>query len=424
MYKKIIAITILSIVTGLVILNSVKIKDIEVEKTQKQVNNTNMLTMMLETEAGTGNYEEVKQSEWPQDGYAFNESLSRCENGGTLSWDDNAKKVILNTDVSDKCYIYFDIYNPTLTELCAGKTLADCIKENVYIEDGENGLYYHEGVGTYTNASEEAGDNSYRYSGTNPNNFVCFGSDELTCADDNLYRIIGLFDDDQDGIYNIKLISNNSIGNSNWDSDNISFNSLIDINNGNNEYTISQMNNILAAPENPFGGNEWATADINYYINYDLFWNKLENKWQNMIATTVWNVGGNTDDNILYTSVKNAYQNEIINPIENITYSDEIGLMYVSDYGYAASPGNWTTRLSDYDNDTNTANNWMYMGLFEWTITTHTPGSAYVFYVHYYGDLGYSNPDEGNAARPVFYLKSNVRLVDGNGTASDPYKIA
>lgn len=32
----------------------------------------------------------------------------------------------------------------------------------------------------------EAGDNSYRYAGVNPNNYVCFGSDEATCPTDNL----------------------------------------------------------------------------------------------------------------------------------------------------------------------------------------------------------------------------------------------
>ena len=47
MNKKIIIIAILSIITGLVILNLVKTKDIEVEKTQKQVNNTNMLIMSI-----------------------------------------------------------------------------------------------------------------------------------------------------------------------------------------------------------------------------------------------------------------------------------------------------------------------------------------------------------------------------------------
>src|SRR5699024_7955385 len=72
--------------------------------------------------------------------------------------------------------------------------------------DGENGLYYHDGVGSYTNADQEAGDNSYRYAGANPNNYVCFGSTESPCPEENLYRIIGIFDDDKDTNYQIKLI--------------------------------------------------------------------------------------------------------------------------------------------------------------------------------------------------------------------------
>ena len=69
--------------------------------------------------------------------------------------------------------------------------LADYIKA-LYQVDGVNDIYYHDGVGIYSD--QEAGDNSYRYSGANPNNFVCFGSDATTCPNDNLYRIIGIFD--------------------------------------------------------------------------------------------------------------------------------------------------------------------------------------------------------------------------------------
>ena len=47
-----------------------------------------------------------------------------------------------------------------------GETLASCITSHYNERGGEgaNGLYLHDGVGTYTNAAEEAGDNSYRYS--------------------------------------------------------------------------------------------------------------------------------------------------------------------------------------------------------------------------------------------------------------------
>ena len=47
MNKKIIVITILSIITGLVIFNLTSFKNAKINETTEQVNNTNMLTMML-----------------------------------------------------------------------------------------------------------------------------------------------------------------------------------------------------------------------------------------------------------------------------------------------------------------------------------------------------------------------------------------
>lgn len=47
--------------------------------------NRNLLSMMFETAAGSGNYEMTSRSEWPKEGYVFNSTLSKCENGGELS---------------------------------------------------------------------------------------------------------------------------------------------------------------------------------------------------------------------------------------------------------------------------------------------------------------------------------------------------
>mgnify|MGYP005780529795 FL=1 len=129
-----------------------------------QIINTNALTMMYETEYQSGEYQVSSDTLWPQDGYTFNAELSRCENGSVLTWDDENKKVLLQANTSDKCYVYFDV-NPLL--------LAEYIINKVYTGvDGENGLYYHDGQGSYTNSDQEAGDNSYRYAGANPNNYV------------------------------------------------------------------------------------------------------------------------------------------------------------------------------------------------------------------------------------------------------------
>lgn len=71
------------------------------EKTN-QVINTNALTMMYETEAGSGEYQVSSDTTWPQEGYEFNETLSKCENGGTLSWNSETNRVVMQTSGSDK----------------------------------------------------------------------------------------------------------------------------------------------------------------------------------------------------------------------------------------------------------------------------------------------------------------------------------
>ena len=423
MKRKIIAITILSIVTGLILINIINEQDVVMEENEKQITNSNMLTMMLETEAGTGNYEEVKQSEWPQDGYVFNASLSRCENGGTLSWNDVAKKVIMESNSSDKCYIYFNLEPKIL--------LTEYIINEVYTTDGENGLYYHDGVGSYTNATEEAGDNSYRYSGANPNNYVCFGSDAATCPNDNLYRIIGFFDDDKDGIYNTKLIkydyiTSEMLGTNGRDyAGTYSSHTSYYMGNMNTSNIAEYRWNYDTSVSNR-GSNDWTTSElnkINLNTNYIKYLNSIDEKWVDMIATTTWHLGGMTSYS---NTAKEFYEGERNNTGygDNPTlYSGEIGLMYVSDYGYAAAPSNWITDLNDYASGIARFNNWMYMGLVEWTLNPYFDSNNGVFNLDDLGDLDHTGANTGYGVRPAFYLESSVVLTGGTGASSDPYRI-
>ena len=75
----------------------------------KKYNET--ISMMLETASGSGEYEKTTASEWPTEGYVFNAELSKCENGGELSWDAENNKVLMSGNTSDKCYVYFDKVN-------------------------------------------------------------------------------------------------------------------------------------------------------------------------------------------------------------------------------------------------------------------------------------------------------------------------
>ena len=175
-----------------------------------------------------------------------------------------------------------------------------------------------------------------------------------------------------------------------------------------------------------YGSNNWTTSEFNRVNLNTNYWNYLGATWQNLIAETTWYLGVMASYNKTAKAFYDGERNNAGYGSNPTTYTDEIGLMYPSDYGYAASPEAWTTYLDDYYNSTITANNWLYMGLMEWTIITYSPSSYYVFRVDNNGILtnSASFASGRSAARPVFYLESNVELSGGTGTSSDPYRLA
>ena len=395
----------------------------EEESKPKVVKHKSMLSMNLEQTAGAGDYKTVTQSKWPTEGYKFNAELSRCENGSTLSWDDTKKAVIVSGNLSDKCYVYFDIYQPTLAEY---------IKSQYTGTQGENNIYYHD-----SDLANGAGDNSYRYAGANPNNFVCFGSDTSPCPTDNLYRIIGVFGENYHGVTGkqlVKLIkydymTTDELGTDGdysqtykeWGMDSTYKGTY-----GDGERIGVYYWNYKATGS---ATNTWSTSLLNKTNLNTNFINNIGTTWANKIATVTWKVGGNTFANISDVVPATTYQNEIVNPVTTnttdnaTTYSAKIGLMYVSDYGFAASPDAWTLTMSSYNNTTATNNNWMYMGLYEWTISRLADHSNNAFCVYCVGLVFSYDVDYYYGVRASFNLESSVSYVSGSGSMSDPIVI-
>jgi len=395
----------------------------EEESKPKVVKHKSMLSMNLEQTAGAGDYKTVTQSKWPTEGYKFNAELSRCENGSTLSWDDTKKAVIVSGNLSDKCYVYFDIYQPTLAEY---------IKSQYTGTQGENNIYYHD-----SDLANGAGDNSYRYAGANPNNFVCFGTTESPCPTDNLYRIIGVFGENYHGVTGkqlVKLIkydymTTDELGTDGdysqtykeWGMDSTYKGTY-----GDGERIGVYYWNYKATGS---ATNTWSTSLLNKTNLNTNFINNIGTTWANKIATVTWKVGGNTWANIGTKTSSVAYTNEITNPVTTnttdnaTTYSAKIGLMYVSDYGFAASPDAWTLTMSSYNNTTATNNNWMYMGLYEWTISRSAGYSNHAFIVGSDGDVNYNYVNGYYGVRASFNLESSVSYVSGSGSMSDPIVI-
>ena len=108
-YKTIILMCIFTTL-GIIIGRYTSKNDVYKEDTIKRKNN-NTISMMLETDTNSKTYIQSTDSIWPTDGYVFNEEMSKCEQGSTLKWDDTNKKVVMEGNRSDKCYVFFDKYD-------------------------------------------------------------------------------------------------------------------------------------------------------------------------------------------------------------------------------------------------------------------------------------------------------------------------
>ena len=284
------------------------------------------------------------------------------------------------------------------------------------------GLYHHD-----TNLTNGAGDNSYRYSGANPNNYVCFGSDDTTCPTENLYRIIGVIDGKvklilADGATTDMLGTNEGYVNTYqaaWGSSSSYYK-------GNGDLTK------IGTYKWYKYGNTWSkstTNTINLNNNFFTYLDGKNAKWKNMIADTTWYVGGMTRNSGAESNAKTAYDYEVgANKDASTTVTSKIGLMYVSEYYYAATPDYWTLPghyPSGNDYKTAINDNWMFTGLYEWTISRDSFDSfrAFLVYAGGYVFVDAVASSSGFAVRPSFSLSSSIKFTSGEGTAVNPIRI-
>ena len=316
---------------------------------------------------------------------------------------------------SGKVLIQKEKIKETIATVCSnGQTLSSCI---IAMDGKDDTLYHHT-----SSLANGAGDNSYRYAGANPNNYVCFGSDASTCPEDNLYRIIGVFGN-QVKLIKATIAKSNLLGTAGayvsdttyeWSSL-ISCPSSTAYNSSNGIYQLANKN-IIAAPEDG-GCDEWNYSDLNTTNLNTNFIKNIRTIWAEKIATTTWKVGGNTMASVPATT----YQYEIGSSASSKTHDAKIGLMYVSDYGFAADQSAWTTKLDSYKS--NVSKNWLYLGLDEWTISRDSSYSGYAFRVYNDGNVYLSNVSSYTGVRPSFSLLSSITYVSGSGSMSDPVRI-
>ena len=310
-------------------------------------------------------------------------STTSSSTGTTHTWTFTLTFVNLGTDQSDNenASMDLDVYLQKEKIL----TLAEYVKSQYTETQGKNSLYYHN-----SSLTNGAGDNSYRYAGASDsvNNYICLGSDEATCPDANLFRIIGVFGNQT------KVIRAKSVGDQKWD--------------------------------DTSADNTWSSSSLNTYLNgeYLTSLGTIADK----IATTTWKVGGGSWSNIVTSVPKTAYQYEIGSSASTTTVNKKIGLMYVTDYYYSASPSAWTLVGYNESDETKdyraaTSTNWLYLGSYEWTISRSSDNTNYAFFVDSIGNVSYDYVSDSYGVRPSFNLESSVKYVSGSGSMSDPVRI-
>ena len=226
----------------------------------------------------------------------------------------------------------------------------------------------------------------YRYRGANPKNYVTFNNE--------VWRILGVFptDDGTGNIENrIKIIKDQSIGDRSWDTGE---------------------------------SNNWARpASLNTELN-TTYLNSLDGTSKSMISNAKFYLGGyggsKIKKDVMYQYERKINGSKYFYKTNPNSWVGKLGLMYASDYGYAVSD-ECTSNLYDYNNTTCKTNNWLFK-INEWLLPQYATFSSYALYVYSGGNVyNYVVNRSQNGARPVLYLKSNIKITGGDGTSSNPY---
>ena len=393
------------------------------------------------------------------DGYIVDKIV--CDNGATGTWDNDEWGInIRNATKKIKCSVFFIVKPVSVTEKITTLATTDT-----------------------TNFASDDPDNNIRYIGANPNNYVYFNCSDYSNQSDSTcekWRIIGVFKNvtKSDGTKEdlVKIVKDERLGNAgfSWDYKKNSVGTSTD-DYGSNDWTDSQLMMMLNPTDYLKSGY---TIDNNIvkdsngqaiYQNMGSYYNGtsgckpaavasgadftctsidftstgLKNdSTRNAIESVVWNLGGPEGNNFASSSnglASHFYGYERGTTVYSghaTTWTGKVGLMYLSDYGYATAGGATTNRaaclakelynwdgpvVSDCKN-----NDYLYKSsYYQWTLAPNSSSARSVFSVGTGGHAVNSYTYHDNwSVRPAAFLKSNISITDvGDGSSNNPYRL-
>ena len=399
-YVFVILILMIIISIGFILnFNTKRIIKLDEVKLKENVVNNNFALMIEED----GEY--VESDKFPTSDYILNEELSGCvdSNGNTLenSLTYTNGAINLKTRTNAMCYLYFDEDNRATTYLI-NNVSSDMLWSSILEEDG------------------------YRYVGTNPDNYICFGTtDKSECISDTdkyMYRIIGIFEG-TDGKQHLKLIKKEALNASyKWNTD--------------YKNDVSWENSDLYKGIN---GSYFLTNTTYSYMQNSTWLNKIETWNYTATNTKTYEISG-VDYYYFSLVIRETYLHEMNRSSKTNSVGEwekligKISLMYISDYQLSLGED-----VLDYINNDSThyqsmKTGWMHISnndigtisQYEWTMTRyglHSNTNYNAFIIYPEGIASSTGVGRENVvARPVFYLISDIE-VSGIGTIENPYII-
>ena len=246
----------------------------------------------------------------------------------------------------------------------------------------------------------------YRYSGSNDsvNNYIDFNNET--------WRIIGVF--------------------------------TVNDGNGGTEERVKIIRekplNVLKAYGYTYGrwySSSYLSDSYSYYYLNNTYYNTIDKKYKKLMADTNYYLGITSSYSSINASTAYTAERASKSTSYNPQYqSAKVGLMYASDYGYAADSSCHNTAIYSY-NSSCYSKNWLYNSVYNRAAYTYTGSSTSSYELLMTGYSGsyantlnvttgsnyYSSYSSSYLVRPTVYLKASTTLDGGNGTKDNHYKI-
>ena len=253
----------------------------------------------------------------------------------------------------------------------------------------------------------------YRYYGASPNNYVDFNGE--------LWRIISVSkvfssESDTTGETRVRIIKDTKIGDYAWDSDS-------NYNNNWAEATLMCQLNTMYYNDTVPACTGKSLDSLNTSLNAEA---------KSLIDNALWYLGGGNSTDLYaddYYTMERGTTTYGSNPTR---WTGKIGIMYPSDYAYAADLSQCTKTgrnymdRDSYEPDPNCAGtDWLFNGEYQWLMSPGSGDSGDAWLVFGTGCvfIDGNGVDDEDGVRPLAVLKSDVVITSGKGTSENPYKL-